>query len=88
VKTVQQDDEPLSHLVGAMNDEAVPGIVSLRTYCGLYLHCEPRELSNERHTTCVRCASEVPDWLSVGRALGAQTIDWKGSSARIDLKIL
>jgi hypothetical protein len=70
MKTMQHDGEPLVHVVGAMNDEAIPGLITLKTFCGKLLHCEQHELFNDRHATCVVCASyTLPDWLAVAKAL-------------------
>lgn len=93
MKTVTQtivgiDDDPLVHVVGALNDEHIPHYVSVRTMCGQYLHCEPFELSDARHATCVVCAGPLPGWYVVAKQLGASSVRWKGSSLRLDLKLL
>lgn len=88
MKTVSFKCPELIHVVGAMNDEAVPGYVSLRTLCGKYAHCEFHALADDRYATCIVCVGEQPDWLVVAKALGALTVRWRGSSLSYDLKIL
>jgi hypothetical protein len=89
MKTMQHDGEPLVHVVGAMNDEAIPGLITLKTFCGKLLHCEQHELFNDRHATCVVCASyTLPDWLAVAKALGASVIQGRNGHNPVSLKVL